>query len=33
MQHALAGSWPVALRVAAFATALYVFWRARRPRA
>jgi hypothetical protein len=33
MQYALADTWPVVLRVAAFATALYVLWRARRPRA
>ena len=33
MREALAGTWPVVLRVAAFAVALYVLWRARRPRA
>lgn len=32
LQQALADTWPVMLRVAAFATALYVLWRARRPR-
>lgn len=32
LQHALADTWPVMLRVAAFTTAAYVLWRARRPR-
>jgi HAAS domain-containing protein len=30
LRQALVDTWPVALRVAAFATALYVLWRARR---
>lgn len=32
LQQALADTWPVMLRVAAFTTAAYVLWRARRPR-